>query len=193
MVFIGGVIMISRHSPRALWPSAICAILTSISVTACGGGSRAVVPQAAEQGSLASQRAVTAQRTRIDVSNTWTAGTAMPTRRYFAAAAPSGTNVYVIGGQNKGGVLGINEIYDTVTDTWSNGKPMPTKRDGLAVAAVNGIVYAIGGANDSRIAYTTVEAYDAVHNTWSTKAPLPTAVWGMSATVTGGRIYVVGG
>ncbi|MGA7094679.1 MAG: kelch repeat-containing protein [Candidatus Cybelea sp.] len=121
-------------------------------------------------------------------SNTWTIGSPAPTHQFTGAAAGIGTNIYLVGGENSTGVLGENDVYNTLTNTWSKAKRMPTKRPTLAAVALNGRVYAIGGSTFTGTPLATVEAYDPVSNTWSTKASLPTAVDSMSATVDNGLI-----
>lgn len=184
----------SRTNPRlSIWGPAMGAAAVCVTIAACGGGSNAVMPRAAGEGQPALQRVSSANTARFMTSNTWSAGAPAPTKRYAGGAAVVGTKIYVVGGFDPRGVLGKNEIYDTVTNTWKTGASMPTKRYALAAAAVNGIVYAIGGANAGNVTLSAVEAYDPVANTWSTKAPLPTSVDSVIATVDNGLIYVVGG
>jgi N-acetylneuraminic acid mutarotase len=184
--------MVPRHSPRALWSSAICAIATCISVTACGGANSAV-SQPNAQGSLTEHRSGAASDLRSNTSNTWTTGQAMPTARGYAGVAAIGSKIYVLGGYGAAGVLNTNQVYDTVANTWTTLAPMPTARWTVTAAAVNGIVYAIGGDTGLNGFQTVVEAYDPVTNTWTTKSPMPTARNSVSSTVLNNVIYVIGG
>jgi len=126
------------------------------------------------------------------VHDSWSSGAAMPTARMGPFSGAIGTNIYVVGGFNSANMVGVNEIYNTVTNKWTTGVPAPTARWAGASAVVNGILYLIGGSDGSSI-INLVEAYNPVTKAWSMKAPMPTARQGASAVVDKNIIYVIGG
>ena len=126
------------------------------------------------------------------VHDSWSSGAAMPTARMGAFTATVGTNVYVIGGLIAGGgLVGVNEIYNTKTNKWTTGTPDPTSRWAGASSVVNGIVYLFGGSNGTFL--NLVEAYNPATKTWSTKSPMPTIRQGAAAVVDKTIVYVIGG
>ncbi len=147
--------------------------------------------------------------------NTWVEKAPMPTARAALGVAVVNDKIYAIGGANssgvyppdlfKGGFLGTNEEYNTVTNTWSSKSSMPTPRDYFAIAAYQNKIYCIGGA----IGFKTVQApgmlpgnvyeasrtneeYDTITDTWTTKAPMPVAGINLQAVVVSAKIFVIG-
>jgi N-acetylneuraminic acid mutarotase len=125
--------------------------------------------------------------------NAWAALRAMPTGALAAGAGAVGTKIYVLGGVNATGVLGLNQIYDTASDSWSSGAPMPTPRWAFATAVVNGLVYAIGGQSAGGAQTHVVEADDPATDSWSSGAPMPTSRDSLAAAVANGDVYAIGG
>jgi hypothetical protein len=171
------------HQTSQLLP---CALLAA-ALAGCSAGPQAATPPAFNA-ALDGHGAAPAV-----MHNAWSQRVNMPTPRLAPGAVAVGTKIYVIGGYNGGGVLSVNEIFNTVTKTWSTGKPMPTPRWSLGVAAVNGIVYAVGGIVDLSHETDVVEAYDPAHDSWSIKRPMPTARGSLSVAATGGFVYAIGG
>jgi hypothetical protein len=65
-------------------------------------------------------------------------------------------NIYVFGGEKRGGVFDNNEKYDRKTNKWTSESPMPTARHGIAVEVVGDRIYIIGdgpepGASTSNV------------------------------------------
>jgi len=123
--------------------------------------------------------------------NTWTTGAAMPTPRMSAAAIADGTNIYVIGGYNPGGFLGVNEIYSTKKNTWTTGAADPNPRGFAAYAVVNKILYVFGGSNGSELLDVS-ESYNPATNSWTTLAPMPYVQETASAVADKDVIYLIG-
>lgn len=131
---------------------------------------------------------------------TWNTASAVPTARFFLAAATGlDGRFYAIGGSSTGtDFLTTLEARDPVTGTWATLASMPTPR--LALAAVTGLdgrIYAIGGIDftgSSSDVLATVEAYDPASNTWATVASMPAPRAEMAAVLgADGRIYILGG
>ena len=104
--------------------------------------------------------------------------------------------IYAIGGNNGSGLVGTNEMYDSVTDTWKFKEPMPTPRGAFAIIVYQNKIYCIGGrtSNGVMIGYSNVnEVYDTVTNTWETKASMPGGLYGTAFGVVDGKFYLIGG
>src|SRR5207249_9658898 len=97
-------------------------------------------------------------------SNTWTAGTAIPTGIWMPGAATGiDGRIYVAGGElnSASSSLTTLQIYNPQTKTWSTGANMITGRKQFSlVAAPGGLLYAIGGMIGSTSATSNVEAYN---------------------------------
>lgn len=59
-------------------------------------------------------------------TDTWRLRGPPPAPRSGIAAALLGGRIFVIGGEDGGGVFFQNEAYDPATDTWATMAPMPT-------------------------------------------------------------------
>jgi hypothetical protein len=117
--------------------------------------------------------------------------------------------IYAIGGSTvqvketcyvSGGVVDVNEEYDSATDTWTTRTPMPTPRAFFAVAVYQNKIYCIGGFSGfSNISGATEnatcvnEVYDPATDIWTTRSPMPTATAKLHADVVNGKIYLLGG
>jgi N-acetylneuraminic acid mutarotase len=89
--------------------------------------------------------------------DTWTVLEPMPSKRAgLAAVAAVDGNIYVFGGEKRGGVFDNNEKYDTKTNKWTSEPPMPTARHGIAVEVVGDRIYIIGGGPEPGASVTNV-------------------------------------
>jgi N-acetylneuraminic acid mutarotase len=131
-------------------------------------------------------------------TDSWTAGTGMPTARSQGSAVAASGLLYVIGGYlGDDSVTGVVEVYDPGADTWSTVTPMPTARGETVAAVIGGLVYVAGGnlsSNPSVDNITTLmEIYDPVGDSWSTGPPMLTPRGEAMEGVIGGKLYVAGG
>lgn len=79
-------------------------------------------------------------------TDTWSHGQPTLTKRSGFAAASSGGNIYVFGGQEVGGEdTNSVEKYDPITGNWTYEKPMPTARLGMAAVPVEDKIFVLGG------------------------------------------------
>lgn len=125
---------------------------------------------------------------------TWTAKNPLATARTWAAAAVSGGQIYVFGGNNNATKLTSVERYDPAANTWTSRAEMPTARYGAAAVAANNKIYLIGGVNASNQILRTVDVYDPATDTWSSAASMPTARCRLAAVLApNGKIYALGG
>jgi non-specific serine/threonine protein kinase len=89
------------------------------------------------------------------LTNTWTQGPSMPTRRGGIAAAPLAGRLWVYGGEAPGGLTFSNaEGYDPVTSSWLSAAPMPHARHGLGAAPLGGAVYVESGGPVAGLTYS---------------------------------------
>jgi N-acetylneuraminic acid mutarotase len=139
------------------------------------------------------------------LSNTWSAGPALPAPRGAGAVALIGRNLHFFGGAVRTAGNHDDTDYgdhyvlniDTAT-SWSQLADLPNPRNHLGGIALNGKIYAIGGQHDtfeSTGNQTQVDVYDPGSDTWSQAASLPLGNGHISAStfVADGRIMVIGG
>ena len=136
------------------------------------------------------------------LAQTWTENTPIPTKRWCPVSVTIGDNIYVIGGQDDGGVsIGTLEIYYPATDSWETKSSMNEDRWAPMATVVDGKIYVIGGmqgtiSGNNYDAVNYVEEYNPVTDIWTIKTPMPTARgWGGCGTISGldNKIYVIGG
>ncbi|MCI0434022.1 MAG: hypothetical protein L0271_10265 [Gemmatimonadetes bacterium] len=131
-------------------------------------------------------------------SDSWSAGSAMPTPRNLLAAASVGGRIYAFGGcggRSRGpGSLAANEEYDPVTNHWTSKTQMPTPRAGAAVGVIGDLIYVVGGGVPWPIDVTTVvEVYDPATDSWSARPSLQTPRMFAAAAVVDEKLFVMGG
>jgi len=79
-------------------------------------------------------------------TGSWISGLAsLPTARGGFAAAATGTEVLIIGGEGGGKTYNTVEAYNTTTNTWRALAPMPTARHGIQAAIRNGGIHVADG------------------------------------------------
>ena len=123
-------------------------------------------------------------------TNTWAAGTPMPTTRQNTAAAVLGGKIFVLGGYpSTASVVAL----DTRMGTWAAVAPMARARMALVAAASGGKLYAIGGSSHGGEPLSSVEAFDPLTGAWAEVASLPIPRVHAGAAVLEGKIYVIGG
>jgi N-acetylneuraminic acid mutarotase len=128
----------------------------------------------------------------------WEERTAMPTARAFAGAATSGDRVFVIGGENASGVLGVNEIYLPVLDgsgesPWLIGSALPEGRAGIGVASFSDFIYVIGGRGADERSLPSLQ-YISQQESWQAfDAPFNAAWSDFGLAAAGSQVFVLGG
>jgi N-acetylneuraminic acid mutarotase len=79
-------------------------------------------------------------------TNTWVAGTPLPTARASLAVVALGGRLYSMGGEAARGVVSdAVERYDPVTRAWTALPAMPYRSHGLGAAVVGDSIYVLGG------------------------------------------------
>ena len=116
----------------------------------------------------------------------------MSTARNNHGVAVVGDKIYVMGG-SFGGVLGNNEVYDSLTSTWINKTPIPTSRLGFGIGVVEKKIYVIGGRTTQIPTTNLNEVYDPLIDIWETRTPMPTSRTYVVANEVNGKIYVMAG
>lgn len=128
------------------------------------------------------------------LSNTWTYGASMPTRRQHVDCGVVNGKIYVIGGLlSWDAFTGINEAYDPATNTWETKAPMPTPRHNPAITVYEDKIYVFGGSGSTTDIWAfqnTVEVYDPATDTWVSKQGLPTNRFKPATAVIDDKIYI---
>ncbi|HYF63473.1 MAG TPA: kelch repeat-containing protein [Herpetosiphonaceae bacterium] len=138
------------------------------------------------------------------LTNTWSAGPAMPGGRGGAGAARVGRNIHFFGGATR--TAGVFDDADQAdhyvlnidTGVWTTAANLPNPRNHMVAVALNGKIYAMGGQHGDYEATTSqsqVDVYDPNTNTWSRAADLPEGKSHApgSTFVVDGRIMMIGG
>jgi N-acetylneuraminic acid mutarotase len=124
------------------------------------------------------------------VTDEWTRGADMPTRRGALTAKFVNGILYAVGGLDHI-ALPVNEAYDPRTNTWTIKAPMPTPREHLASGVVDGKLYVMGGIQGSELTILDVnEEYDPISDKWITKAPMPSRRGSIDAASLSDSIYI---
>lgn len=126
----------------------------------------------------------------------WQALAAAPAAVSRPAAAWHAGRLYVIGGEETGGLRpGTVQRYSVDTGAWDTSLPaMPSPASNTCAAVLGGDIYVPGGW-DGAASQAVLRVLDLDTGTWSTVAsdPLPAANAAHGCTAVDGRLYVIGG
>lgn len=123
----------------------------------------------------------------------WSARAALPSGRGAAAVAVYEGQIYLIGGENTGGVSGRVEYYDPAGDAWHAAADKPTPAADIAAAVIGGRIFVPGGRLASGQVSAQLEIYDPRKDAWSAGVPLPVALSAYALATFEGKVYVFGG
>ncbi|MFQ5468732.1 MAG: Kelch repeat-containing protein [Gammaproteobacteria bacterium] len=139
-------------------------------------------------------------------SDSWSAGTDMPTLRSGSIAKVVGDAVYIIGGGFKQAngtfrFLRTTEIYHPDTDRWEQGPDMLMPHDYPAAVVHHNAIYVLGGHHpDANLAgpktdpgFNFCERLNLETGQWEQVADLPTPRFALDAITQKGRILTFGG
>ena len=126
------------------------------------------------------------------VTDEWKAKENMPGKRFTLLSAASGNRIYIIGGMERGDVLGDTFVYFTTTDVWATKKQMLVNRSDTMAATADDKIYVIGGSSVTAVTNQN-EEYNPAENVWTKKTGMPTARQGAGVAAVGNKIYVIGG
>eukprot|EP00759_Apiculatamorpha_spiralis_P002574 PhF_6_TR11022/c0_g1_i1/m.17851 len=109
------------------------------------------------------------------ITNTWTAGPAMSTRRSTPSAVWFDESVYVLGGYDSvtHAWLGSVERFDVKKNEWFPCPRMLTPRSGHGVAVAQNSIFCVGGWNGTDY-FSNVEKFDGETNRWVVLKAMPT-------------------
>jgi len=128
------------------------------------------------------------------ISQTWSAGVALPEGRGAHGATVTGNSIYVVGGVTEAGVSAGLLRFNLITQQWKNLPPMPTAREHVAVSAVGNQLLVAGGRQGSPSTnMATLEIFDVATEQWSVGPAMPTARGGITGAATENLFFVSGG
>lgn len=158
-------------------------------------------PEATTAGS--SQTFATRNVWKYDVvTNTWSAGPALPQARGGGSLVLLGRELHFFGGSDaarQDAATHWSLALDTPGASWVERAPLPAARNHLGGAALDGRVYAVGGQTGqdrASVFRRDVDAYDPAANAWTTVTPLPDPARSHiagSTIVHAGRLLTLGG
>lgn len=128
-----------------------------------------------------------------DIGENWKAIRPLPEPRANMAAAASGLNVYVIGGETAVGVDNSLLVYHTTDHTWEYAAAKPTAVSDITAAELFGEIYVVGGRTADGKPTDIVEVYSPANNSWRAVASLPQPIAGGLALSDGSQLYLIGG
>jgi DNA-binding CsgD family transcriptional regulator/N-acetylneuraminic acid mutarotase len=115
-------------------------------------------------------------------------------RSRFAMVAATDGQLFAIGGETNGGVVGSIERYDPGTDQWTIlTSSKPTRVSNISAALVGNRIFVPGGRTAEGKATTIVEVFDVTSNAWSEVKPLPRPVYTYALAVYKNKVYLFGG
>ena len=121
----------------------------------------------------------------------------LKTERFGAAAVADGNYVYVIAGQNSGGILSDIERFDIRTHEITKLTDGLIPRHHLGAAIVGGKIYVLGGQGyrlpEASRFENTVEIYEIESGKITHGAPMPTPRAYFATALWSGKIYAIGG
>ncbi len=123
----------------------------------------------------------------------WSAQAPAEVPRARAAAAVWQGKIYLIGGENRDGVLDRVDVYDPARGLWSQARAKPTAVSNAGAALLGERIYVFGGTDAAFRAVDTVEIYDPAADRWLKGTPLPHPMAGYALAVWQGRAYLFGG
>lgn len=194
-----------------LFTLAICSAANAATLTMTWSGTKSIMPQSLEGSAYAAYNGrvylfggflYDSEQDKTFIydpsSDSWSAGAALPTARYYCSAAEVGGKIYVIGGGKLQGGASVSltacEVYDPATNSWSSAAPLPAALRGLSAVSANNRIYVLGGKTSSGFSSAVYE-YDPATNTWSSfsTAPFSAAYGGAAFSVSENVIYYIGG
>ena len=129
--------------------------------------------------------------------DTWSAGAPMRRARAFAAAAPLGDELFVVGGFDGRRELSTVSAYapgleGTAGGPWTDRAGLSQGRAGLGVAVIRSTLYAVGGGWTEALAFN--EQYDARTGAWARIGSPIVGEWrNLGLAAWGANLYAIGG
>ena len=115
-------------------------------------------------------------------------------RSRFALVAASGGQLFAIGGETNGGVVGSIERYDPGSDQWTIlTSSKPTRVSNISAALVEGKIVVPGGRTAEGNATAIVEVFDLGSTAWSEVESLPRPIYTYALAVYKTKVYLFGG
>lgn len=129
----------------------------------------------------------------IDENEYWSTATPMIDARDGFALAAVGSDIYLMSGETKDGIVHDGFALTTHTDVWRPLADKPTAvRDAMAGVVVGQIIIP-GGTTDKHIPTDIVEIYSPSNDAWRIAAALPNALTGAVTIAYNDHLYLFGG
>ncbi len=125
-------------------------------------------------------------------SERWSSLPPLPDNLEGAAAASLGGQIYVIGGERNGEIVGDVWRYDPAVGNWQQIAAKTTAVRDAQAAVLNGQIYVPGGHTASGVATQIVEVFDPASG-WSEAEPLLQPRAAYSLAVLEGQMFLFGG
>ena len=189
----------------------LCAAVNAATLTATWSGTKQLMPQSLEGSAYQAYNGkiyvfggflYDSEQNKTFIydtqSDTWSEGAALPTARYYCAAAESGGKIYIVGGGKLQGGASVSlaacEVYDPASNSWTTAAPLPAPLRGISAVSANNKIYVFGGRSASGFSGAVFE-YDPSANTWSSfsAAPFSAAYGGAVYSASENLIYYMGG
>jgi len=123
----------------------------------------------------------------------WSPGGRIPTGRSGLAMAYA-DGLYIIGGEDAGGVLDQNlRLQRSLVASWTELPRKPVAVRDMAAAVVGGQIVVPGGCDGQGRPTQQVDIFDTEQRRWLVGPALPKALCAYGLAVVNGRIYVFGG
>ncbi len=139
-----------RYDPAAGHWEPLAPMPTAREHLGVGVASGLLVAVGGRDGSHESPEMLSATEIYDPATNSWTAGSEMPTLRAGLGVASDGDAIYVVGGERFSGgepvTLAAVERYEPAADLWTDLPDLPVARHGMAAAWLDKSLYAIGGS-----------------------------------------------
>jgi DNA-binding CsgD family transcriptional regulator len=193
----------AEAAPRGIVIQPLLLILLVLAAAFLGAGSAILIMQPAGQsvatssgGAAPEVPAAPADGYPIPIeqrSERWRALPPLPDNLTGAAAASLGGQIYVIGGERSGEIVGDVWRYDPAVGNWQQIAPKLTAVRDAQAAVLNGRIYVPGGHTADGRATAVVEVFDPASGWSAAAAPLPEPRAAYSLAALEGQLYLFGG
>ena len=181
------------HLGRILSAALVLALLWAVALVAWPLWGGATAAQAVKDQAFSDVgRAETGVPPRRSVER-WTPQAPMAFPRARVATAVWQSKIFVIGGENRDGILNTTAVYDPTRGLWATAASKPTPVSNAQAARLNDLIFVFGGLDSTYQPTDVIEVYDPVRDQWLDGGRMPHPVAGYALAVLNGKAYLFGG